>query len=85
MYYTYILKLSNNDYYTGHSSNLKHRITAHKNGRVKATKNFLPIELVFYAAFKTDGLAINFENYLKSNSGFAFQNKRLVQQIVGRK
>ncbi len=32
----------------------------------------------FYAAFKTEQLARAFEVYLKSSSGFAFRNKRLI-------
>jgi len=79
MYYAYILRLSNNKYYSGHSSDLQKRIFKHKNGKVKATRNFLPVNLVFYAAFKKLDLARKFEKYLKSLSGFAFRNKHLIQ------
>jgi len=50
----------------------------HKRGGVKATKDSLPIKLEFYAAFKNRRLATKFEKYLKSSSGFAFRNKRLI-------
>jgi len=78
MFYTYILRLRNNKYYAGYSSNLRKRVHKHKKGEVKATKDFLPVELEFYAAFKNRELATSFEKYLKSSSGFAFRNKHLL-------
>jgi predicted GIY-YIG superfamily endonuclease len=44
---------------------------------VPATKGKLPVELVFYCAFKKELSAFEFEKYLKSGSGRAFMNKRL--------
>jgi len=78
MFYTYLLRLSNGGFYAGYSSDLRSRIATHKEGRVLATKGFLPIELVAYFAFSKKINAINFEKYLKSSSGFAFRNKRLI-------
>jgi len=78
VYYTYILKLSNDKHYVGYSSNLKQRIETHKKGFVRETKIHLPVELVFYGAFKSKQKALDFEKYLKSHSGFAFRNKRLI-------
>lgn len=78
MYYVYILKLKNNQHYTGFSADLKKRITDHQKGLVTQTKNQLPLKLVFYAAFESKIKALNFEKYLKTNSGFAFRNKRLI-------
>ena len=78
MYYSYILKLQNNKYYSGYTNNLKERFAQHQNGLVESTKNFRPLKLVFYAAFLTQKLALNFEKYLKTESGFAFRNKRLI-------
>jgi putative endonuclease len=78
MYYVYILKCNNNRLYVGCSSDLSERILRHKNGRVNATKNFLPIKLIFYCSFPNKYLAYNFEKYLKSGSGRAFTNKHLL-------
>ncbi|MFZ5932737.1 MAG: GIY-YIG nuclease family protein [Patescibacteria group bacterium] len=78
MYYCYILKLSNDNYYVGYSDNLKQRIAEHKNGRVFTTKKFLPAKLIYYAAFVSKKRALDFERYLKTNSGFAFRNKHLI-------
>ncbi|MBI4089713.1 MAG: GIY-YIG nuclease family protein [Candidatus Levybacteria bacterium] len=78
MYYAYILKLKNKTYYHGSSNNLKQRLSEHQNGNVSSTKNLRPFKLIFYAAFSTKKKSINFEKYLKSSSGFAFRNKRLI-------
>jgi putative endonuclease len=78
VFYTYILKLSDNTFYTGFSENLKQRISAHQDGLVSQTKNHRPIKLVYYSAFESKKKALDFEKYLKSYSGFAFRNKHLI-------
>ena len=78
VYYTYILQLSDSTFYTGFSADLKQRITAHHNGLVSQTKNHRPIELIYYSSFLSKQKALDFEKYLKTYSGFAFRNKRLV-------
>jgi len=78
MFYVYILKLINNSFYTGYSSNLKQRIEEHNYGSVKSTKNLRPVKLIYYSAFYSQKKATNFEKYLKTSSGFAFRNKRLI-------
>ena len=78
MYYVYILKLTNGQNYTGFSKDLKNRVKRHFQKAVNTTKRIEPKEIVFYAAFKTQKLATDFEKYLKSSSGFAFRNKHLI-------
>ena len=78
MYYVYLLELRNKTKYTGFSSSLKNRIKDHINGYVSQTKNLRSIKLIFYAAFENKLKALNFEKYLKTPSGFAFRNKRLI-------
>lgn len=78
MHYCYIFKCIDGSYYHGFSSDLKSRINAHLNGLVPQTKNLRPLKLVFYAAFTSKKKALDFEKYLKTNSGFAFRNKRLI-------
>lgn len=78
MFYVYIFLLINKTYYIGYTSNLKQRIIDHEKGKVTYTKNLLPFKLAFYAAFESKIKALNFEKYLKTNSGFAFRNKRLI-------
>jgi len=78
MYYVYILKLSNGDYYTGLTNNLERRITEHKDGKSPTTSRFLPIKLISYTAFDSKSRAEELENYLKTGSGIAFRNRHLV-------
>ncbi|EKD62525.1 MAG: excinuclease ABC subunit C [uncultured bacterium] len=78
MYYVYILQLKDSFYYVGYSNNLKQRISEHKRGIVKTTKNFLPLNMVFYSAFQSKKKALDFEKYLKEGSGFAFRNRHLI-------
>lgn len=78
VYYVYVLQLNNNTFYTGFSSDLVKRVKEHQARKVTRTKNLLPLELVFYAAFKTKLRALQFEKYLKTNSGFAFRSKHLI-------
>lgn len=78
MFYVYILKLNNGKHYIGYSSNLKSRVNDHLNGNVRLTKNYRPIRLIYYSAFQNKRRALQFEHYLKTPSGFAFRNKRLI-------
>jgi len=78
MQYVYILQCADGSPYTGCTKDLKERIQRHINGRVPATKPRLPVELVFYCAFKEEDKAFEFEKYLKSGSGRAFMEKRLL-------
>jgi len=78
VYYVYITKLSNNTYYTGTTDNLTERIKRHNKGDVPHTRKFRPVQLIQYSAFKTKQKALEFEKYLKSGSGIAFRNKRLI-------
>ena len=78
MYYVYILKLENGQRYVGYTKNLNERMNKHKNHSVPTTSRIRPKELLFYAAFKDKKKALDFEKYLKSSSGNAFRNKRLI-------
>ena len=83
MYYVYILKSSKSGkYYVGWTSDLKRRFQEHNQGLSFATKPYTPWKLVFYASFENQKLAKDFELYLKSGSGKAFTNKRLVSEAL---
>jgi len=78
MYFVYILKLKNGNYYAGSTPNIKERFKEHTNGYCRSTKDCRPVKLTFYAAFENKETALKFERYLKSSSGEAFRNRRLV-------
>lgn len=74
----YILKCANGTYYTGYTTNINKRLIAHKNGEVSFTKDKLPLILAHLSLFENKQKAYGFERYLKTGSGIAFRNKRLV-------
>ena len=78
MWYVYILQCNNTCYYTGCTSNMEERLDKHNNGLVHYTKDKLPVKLITYIAFTEKHKAFAFEKYLKSGSGTAFRNKRLI-------
>ena len=78
MYYVYILLLNDGTHYIGFSENIKERIeNYHLKNKIAHTK-FLDAKLIFYMAFSSKLKALHFEKYLKTPSGFAFRNKRLI-------
>ena len=80
MYCVYIIRSINQPkvIYTGITINLKGRIKDHNKGKSTHTKKFRPWKLIFYCAFSDKAKAKNFEKYLKTASGRAFKNKRLI-------
>ncbi|WP_411767763.1 GIY-YIG nuclease family protein [Winogradskyella sp. A3E31] len=77
-YTVYILKCSDNTYYTGYTTNVENRLKSHNKGEVHYTKNRLPVTLICLTQFENKQKAYDFERYLKTGSGIAFRNKRLV-------
>lgn len=74
----YILKCSNGQFYTGFTENINKRLLAHRKGEVQFTKDKLPLQLVNLILFPDKKKAYDFERYLKTGSGAAFRNKRLI-------
>ena len=77
-YGVYLLKCSNGQYYTGYTENIKKRLKAHNQKEVHFTKDKLLVELVHLSLFPNKKKARDFERYLKTGSGAAFRNKRLL-------
>jgi putative endonuclease len=80
MWYVYIIRSSSSSeqIYIGATANLKERIADHNAGKSSHTAKFVPWELLWYSAFPDKFRALEFEQYLKSHSGRAFANKRLI-------
>ncbi len=66
-YYVYILKCSDNNYYTGITSNLISRLKEHQIGKHQNSYTYRrrPVELVFYCEFTDVKLAIKTEKQIK--------------------
>ena len=69
MYYVYILSMSNRQFYSGFTSDLKRRILEHKHGDNKTTRKYLPVKLIFYEGFVNKKDAERREKYFKTAKG----------------
>jgi putative endonuclease len=78
MYYVYILKMADGEYYIGSTNNLKRRTEEHTAGREISTKWRLPATLEAYIAVKSKQTSHRLEKYLKTSSGKATLRKRIL-------
>ncbi|MEO6729387.1 MAG: GIY-YIG nuclease family protein [Candidatus Dojkabacteria bacterium] len=66
-YFVYILKCSDNSYYTGVTNNLELRLSQHSNSFNNGyTSTRLPVKLVWSGEFNDIRIAITFEKKLKN-------------------
>jgi len=82
MYYTYILLCidygrNRRDFYVGSTQDLKERVSEHKAKKVKTTKSFDEITLVYYEACLNKADAIKREIQLKTGFGRGYLKKRI--------
>ena len=82
MYYIYILKLNNNQLYTGYTSDLKRRIREHKAGQSPFTSKRLPVELIHYEAYTLESDARRREHFLKTTEGKSLLRKQIRDYLV---
>lgn len=53
MYYTYVLKSKVDGFtYIGYTSDLRERVKDHNSGKTRSIKHRIPLELVYYEAYK---------------------------------
>ncbi len=66
-YSVYILKCSDNSYYTGVTNDIDNRVLEHQNGKDPKAYNYkrIPVELVFCEHFHDINHAIAFEKQIK--------------------
>jgi len=83
MFYSYILKSKkDNNLYIGSTNNLRKRLKEHNDGKVLSTKSRIPIELVYYEAYKSERDARKRESNLKLRSkAFAQLKKRIEKKV----
>ncbi|MEM3420786.1 MAG: GIY-YIG nuclease family protein [Candidatus Hadarchaeum sp.] len=66
-YYVYILRsLKDDNFYTGHTADLKERLAQHNRGDVRSTKARRPLVLIYWESFKTRSEAMKRERKIKS-------------------
>ncbi|MFH0926700.1 MAG: GIY-YIG nuclease family protein [bacterium] len=85
-YYVYLLKSNNTPWiYIGCTDDLERRLKEHANGQVYSTKKMLPVELIYYEAYKSKDCAYQREKSLKAfGSGLAKLKSRLGIKRKGR-
>lgn len=66
-FWVYILKCSDDSFYTGHSDNLEKRLFEHREGIISTcyTFNKRPLELVFVESFNSREEALSREQQIK--------------------
>jgi putative endonuclease len=72
-----LISNKDNNFYTGFTNDLKERVSLHKAGKVNATCNRLPIDLIYYEWCINKYDAIHREKYLKSGPGRKYLKNRL--------
>jgi putative endonuclease len=77
IYYTYALFCADKKLYIGSTSDLKNRVDRQKRGWVVATKNRLPVKLVYYEACNKKVKAVDREKYFKTGYGRRFLKSRI--------
>ena len=75
MFSVYILRLSNNKYYIGQTSDLDRRILLHRVGGSRYTKPYRPLKLIYLEQYKTRAEAMRREKYLKTIKNRSALNK----------
>ncbi len=84
MFYVYILQSKKDkSFYIRFALNLKERIMKHNQGLVSSIKNILPIELIYYEAYKSKKDALLRERRLKQFAkGFSALKQRLMNFLL---
>ena len=78
MFYVYVLhSLEDRGFYIGFSTDLRRRMSEHKQGASFATKYRGPWKLIYYEAYIDRQDAEGRERYLKSGSGRRFLRQQL--------
>ena len=78
MYYVYVIQGKDKYMYIGITNNVSNRLNKHNKGLNFATKPYARYKLIAYFAVKNKTKAASLEKYLKTGSGKAFLNKRVL-------
>ena len=73
MFYAYVLKSIEHDYYyKGHCENPEERLKEHNSGKTLSIRPFIPFKIIYLESFNTRDEAIAREKYFKSAAGRRF-------------
>jgi putative endonuclease len=80
MYYAYVLKSINHDYYyKGHCHDIEKRLSQHNSGMTESLRPYIPFRLIYSEAFDTEVEAIEREKYFKTSAGRRYLKKKMVR------
>jgi len=66
-FYVYVLENVNKKFiYVGYTQNLKKRLVEHNSRLVRSTQSYVPLDLIFYEAYKNQKDAKRREEYFKT-------------------
>lgn len=84
MYYVYLLKsVKDGQLYIGSTDDLKRRFEEHNTGKSPSTRHRIPLELIYYEAYKAKSDAIRREIHIKRfNQGYTNLKKRITDSLV---
>lgn len=78
MYYVYVLRSTKSEaFYTGYTSDLRKRLSEHREGKSMYTKHRGPYDLIYYEACMDANDALAREKYLKTGMGKRYLKNRL--------
>ncbi len=81
--YVYFLRsAANGSFYVGFTHDLRKRMAEHNKGLNRATKPFIPWELIYYEAHRNETDARRRETYLKTTAGDRALHKMLREQFA---
>lgn len=84
MVYVYGLRSERDgNWYTGCTHDLRKRLLLHNSGKVEATRNRVPLDLIYYEASLDKRDAFRREKYLKSAYGKRFIKSRCLNYFMG--
>jgi putative endonuclease len=80
--FVYIIRSVNDPQkrYIGVTADVAARLNAHNAGQNRSTARWKPWLIDVSIEFRTEGMALRFEKYLKSGAGHAFARRHLVDQ-----
>ena len=83
MFYVYLLRSTKDGtLYIGYTKDLRQRLEQHRKGRAQTTKKHLPVELVYYEAYKSQKDAVSREQGLKHYGKALAQLKRRIRESL---
>jgi putative endonuclease len=81
--YVYLLRSEKNgSFYVGFTHDLKERLAKHNKGLNPSTKPYVPWELLYYEAHRSEADARRREHYLKTTAGDRALHRMLREQFA---